>query len=70
MEQTLAAWLIAGGPRIDIPSQTRDREHLATLRAEARLRSFGPSWTTRLTAAVRAAASPEPTRVDPACCPA
>ena len=36
MEQNLAAWMIAGGPRIEIPSIERNRVNLQALRESQR----------------------------------
>lgn len=62
MDTNIAAWMAAGGPRIEIPSAGRDRLHRLTLEAEGR--SGSPLG--RLKAALRPAA-PAST---PAGCPA
>jgi hypothetical protein len=36
MEQTIAAWMIAGGPRIEIPSIERNRVNLRAFRESRR----------------------------------
>jgi hypothetical protein len=67
MDQNLAAWMIAGGPRSEDPHAARDREQLHVLlesRRAARAEQLG--LITRL----RQIVQPNTSRPDPACCPA
>jgi hypothetical protein len=67
MEQNLAAWMIAGGPRSEDPHAARDREQLHDFlesRRAARAEQLG------LIARLRQIVQPTAARPDPACCPA
>jgi hypothetical protein len=67
MEQNLAAWMIAGGPRSEDPHAARDREHLrAYLESRRAARAEQPRLITR----IREIVQPSASRPEPACCPA
>lgn len=67
MEPILAAWMIDGGPRIEIPSERRDREQLHAFR-ESQRNEQAPrrTFVQRLLGLARAPR----TTTDLACCPA
>jgi len=62
MEQNIAAWMIAGGPRIEIPSIERNRANLRAFRERQREDHVG--LIDRLRGIVR----PATTEVDLVCC--
>ncbi|HXI81547.1 MAG TPA: hypothetical protein VNM34_12105 [Verrucomicrobiae bacterium] len=62
MEQNIAAWMIAGGPRIEIPSIERNRANLRAFRERQREDHIG--LIDRLRGIVR----PATTEVDLVCC--
>jgi len=67
MDQNLAAWMIAGGPRSENPHAARDREQLrAYLESRRAPRAEQPGLITR----IREIVQPNASRPDPACCPA
>jgi hypothetical protein len=66
MDPNIAAWLIAGGPRLDNPHAQRDREQLLAFRESQRLAPHGPGLLARVARLVR----PEPADCEPACSPA
>jgi hypothetical protein len=66
MDPNIAAWMIAGGPRLENPHAARDREQLHAFRESQRVTSHEPGLLARLARLVRA----DSTRPDPACCPA
>jgi hypothetical protein len=65
MDHNIAAWMIAGGPQIELASERRDREQLHAYLEGQRSAEPGPSLVERIRDLVRPAA-----RVEPACCPA
>ena len=65
MDHNIAAWMIAGGPRIELVSERREREQLHAYLDSQRSAERAPSLTHRIRSLVRPAA-----RVEPACCPA
>ena len=67
MDTNIAAWMIAGGPRIELDSTQRDREHLYALRESQQAdRATRPSFFQRL----RGITASRQTETDLACCPA
>jgi hypothetical protein len=66
MDPNIAAWMIAGGPRLENPHAQRDREQLYAIRESQRVASPGPGFLARLARLVR----PEPAQSEPACRPA
>ena len=64
MDTNLAAWMIAGGPRIELHSVQREREQLHAFRESQR--ADGPSLVARIRNLV--ASKPAETQLD--CCPA
>jgi hypothetical protein len=66
MDPNIAAWMIAGGPRLENRHAARDREQLHALLESQRVTSPEPGLLARLARFVRV----ESTRPDPACCPA
>jgi hypothetical protein len=67
MDTNLAAWMIAGGPRIDIASEQRNREQLHAFRESQHVAHENrPGWIQRL----RQATTGRPAPTDLACCPA
>ena len=64
MDTNLSAWMIAGGPRIELQATQRDREQLHALRASQRV--DGPGLVARIRSLV--ASKPAETQLD--CCPA
>lgn len=67
MDTNIAAWMIAGGPRLETHAQTREREQLYAFRESQRVEQVDrPSLIARIRGLVRStAAAPEL-----ACCPA
>ena len=64
MDTNISAWLIGGGPRLELESTRREREQLHAFRESQRL-AAEPTLVERLIRAIR------PERpVEPACCPA
>ena len=66
MDPNIAAWLIAGGPRLENPHAQRDREQLVAFRESQRSMPHGPGLLARLARIGR----PEPVLPDPVRCPA
>jgi hypothetical protein len=66
MDPNIAAWMIAGGPRLENRHAARDREQLRAFLESQRVTSHEPGILARLAQLVRAGSS----RPDPACCPA
>jgi hypothetical protein len=68
VDPNIAAWMIGGGPRIELASVRRDREQLhAYLDSQRDLATqSGPGLVARIARIVR----PAPACPDPACCPA
>lgn len=64
MDTNIAAWMIAGGPRLENLHAERDREQLHALRESQRVER--PGLLDRIRGLVRPAAS----EVDLVCCPA
>ena len=64
MDTNLSAWMIAGGPRIELQATQRDREQLHAFRESQRV--DGPSLVARIRNLV--GSKPAETRLD--CCPA
>ena len=49
MDPNIAAWMIAGGPRVELASQRRDREQLhAYLESQRVTNADRPTWLDRL----------------------
>lgn len=49
MDPNIAAWMIAGGPRIELATERRDREQLHAYRESQRVTSVDrPTWFQRL----------------------
>ena len=67
MDPNIAAWMIAGGPHVERPSERREREQLQAFLESRRGAEPGPTLVDRLRSALRPA--PQPC-LDPACCPA
>ena len=67
MDTNIAAWMIAGGPRIEIRADARERDQLHALRESQRL---GQAGRIGLVERIRAFARPQNDAVDVACCPA
>jgi hypothetical protein len=67
MDTNIAAWMIAGGPRIEIRATERDRAQLHAYRESQRVaHADDPSLIDR----VRSLLSRPSTNADVACCPA
>lgn len=67
MDSNIAAWMIGGGPRIELEATQREREQLHAFRESQRAeRTSRPSLFQRLRGAT---ASHQP-EIDLACCPA
>ena len=67
MDTNIAAWMIAGGPRLEDPHAQRDREQLHAFRESQRVtETRRPGLVARFRALGRPAAS----EADLACCPA
>jgi hypothetical protein len=67
MDTNLAAWMIAGGPRIETHASEREREQLHAFRESQRIAQVDrPSLVER----IRSFARPAPAAPDAACCPA
>ena len=67
MDTNIAAWMIAGGPRLEAPYAQRDREQLHAFRESQRVaHAERPS----LIARIRGIARPAAVEADLACCPA
>jgi hypothetical protein len=66
MDTNIAAWMIAGGPRIELAAERREREQLHAYLESRRATEGGPGLVERLRHAIR----PTTAAVDPACCPA
>jgi hypothetical protein len=67
MDTNIAAWMIAGGPRVEDPYAQRDREQLHAFRESQRVaHTERPSLIDRIRAITRPAAA----ETDLACCPA
>jgi hypothetical protein len=64
MDKNIAAWMIAGGLQIDLPSTIRDREQLLAFRESQRLDRV--SWIDRLRGITRSKTAD----VDLVCCAA
>jgi hypothetical protein len=64
MDTNLAAWMIAGGPRIDLQATQRDREQLYALRESRKAEHVG--WMDRILGRSR----PRTVEIDLVCCPA
>ena len=67
MDTNIAAWMIAGGPRLEDPNTVRDREQLHAFRESQRVPSAQPNLLARLRLIARPTASRD---ADLACCPA
>ena len=66
MDTNIAAWMIAGGPRVEIHAEQRDREQLHAYRESQRIAAAAqPSLIDRIRSAVRPASAD----ADLACCP-
>ena len=66
MEPNIAAWLIAGGPRLENIHADRDREQLVAFRESQRLAPRGPGPVARLARLLW----PAPAECEPSCSPA
>jgi hypothetical protein len=66
MDTNIAAWMIGGGPRIQLTSERRQREQLHAYLESQRAIESEPGLVQRIREAIRPTAS----AVDPACCPA
>lgn len=67
MDPNIAAWLIAGGPRIEIRAVDREREHRRALLESRRVaRARRPTLLDR----IRAFLGPASAGTDRVCCPA
>ena len=67
MDTNLAAWMISGGPQIELHSTERERAQLHAYRESQRLaRGNRPGLVARLRTLVR----PNTSDADLACCPA
>jgi hypothetical protein len=67
MDTNITAWMIAGGPRIELASERRNREQLYAFRESQRVAAHGPGLIARLGARF---GRPGPAASEPACCPA
>jgi hypothetical protein len=67
MDTNIAAWMIAGGPRIETHADAREREHLSAFREGQRLERANRIG---LIERIRAFARPQNDAVNLACCPA
>ena len=67
MDTNIAAWMISGGPRLELASERRDREQLYAYR-ESRREDHAPrpTWFERL----RGVTPVEASGPDLVCCPA
>ena len=67
MDTNIAAWMIAGGPRVEDPHAARDREQLHAYREAQRLTERSrPAIVDR----IRAFVASKPAATDLDCCPA
>lgn len=66
MDHNIAAWMIAGGPRIETVRSRREREQLHAFLESQAGADPGPSLAARLRQLVRPATAP----VEATCCPA
>lgn len=67
MDMNIAAWMIAGGPQIELRADEREREQMRVLLESRRIaRAARPSLAERIRAIVR----PDAAGANPACCPA
>ena len=64
MDTNIAAWMIAGGPRLEDPQAQRDREQLHAFRESQRIER--PSLLER----IRGLSRPRRDEADLVCCPA
>jgi len=64
MDTNIAAWMIAGGPRLEDPHAQRDREQLHAFRESQRIER--PSLLER----IRGLSRPRQHEADLVCCPA
>jgi len=64
MDTNIAAWMIAGGPRVEDPHAQREREQLHAFRESRRVER--PSLLNR----IRGISRPRQTELDLVCCPA
>lgn len=64
MDTNIAAWMIGGGPRIELEATRRDREQLHAYLD--RQRTAEPSLVER----IRGLVAPKPAAADLHCCPA
>jgi len=71
MDPNIAAWMIAGGPRMELQATRRDREHLHAY-LDSQRSEPGPSVIERIRGRLRPAATTPGGRacVDAACSPA
>lgn len=67
MDTNIAAWMIAGGPRIEIRADEREREQLRVLLESRRV---DPAPRAGLVDRLRSFARPAAAEKNPACCPA
>ena len=67
MDTNIAAWMIAGGPRIETHADAREREQLYAFRESQRAEQAARMG---LVERIRAFARPQSDAVDLACCPA
>lgn len=67
MDTNIAAWMIAGGPRIETHAETREREQLYAFRESQRSE---PADRIGILERIRAFARPQRDAVERACCPA
>ena len=65
MDHNIAAWMIAGGPRLETLRTQREREQRHAFLEVQHFADRGPGLVERLRLAIRPVAAPEP-----ACCPA
>ena len=65
MDTNIAAWMIAGGPRLEAEQGAREREQLHALLEHQRTGARGPGLVERIRDLVRPV-----TPAEPACCPA
>lgn len=67
MDTNLAAWMIAGGPRLETHASRREREHLSAFRESQRVEQINrPSIAAR----IRRFVTPTAAEPELACCPA
>ena len=67
MDPNISAWMIAGGPRIELQSERREREQLHAYLESQRVTAATLGLVERIARIVRPAPTTCP---DPACCPA